>query len=143
MKKIWEHQFQTLVEFGWNDPTLLLYFTSISVLPVVSKIFDGQLQKQIMPYIYQFLSKFLCGYRKGYSTKTALISMLQIWRNRLDIKGYAGAILLDLSKASVTINYELLLAKLHADSFSMHSLMILSSYLSNRKQRLKIASIAS
>ena len=45
---------------------------------------------------------------------------------------------MDLSKAFDTINHELLLAKLHAYGFSMHSLLILSSYLSNRKQRVKI-----
>ena len=63
--------------------------------------------------------------------------MLQKWRETLDIKGYTGAILMDLSKALDTINHELLLAKLHAYGFSAHSLLILSSYLFNRKQRVK------
>ena len=78
-------------------------------------------------YIDQFLSKFLCGYRKGYGPHTALISMLQKWRKTLDIKGYPGAILMDFSKAFDTINHELLLAKQHAYTFSMHLLLILSS----------------
>ena len=59
-------------------------------------------------------------------------------RNILDNKGYSGAILMDLSKAFDTINHELLLAKLHAYGFSEQALLILSSYLSNRKQRIKI-----
>ena len=84
----------------------------------------------------QFLSIFLCGYRKGYGTQTALISMQEKWRKTLDIKEYAGAVLMDLSKASDTINHELLLAKLHEYGFSMHSLLILSNYLSNRKQSI-------
>ena len=78
------------------------------------------------------------GYRKGYSTQTALISVLKKCRNTLNITGYDGAILMDLSKALDATNHELLLAKLHAYGFSMHSLLILSSYLSNRKQRVKI-----
>ena len=45
---------------------------------------------------------------------------------------------MDLSKAFDTINHELLLAKLDAYNFSMHSLMILSSYLSKRKERVEI-----
>ena len=45
---------------------------------------------------------------------------------------------MDLSKAFDTINHELLLAKLHAYGFSEQALLILSSYLSNRKQRVKI-----
>ena len=56
----------------------------------------------------QFLSKFLCGYRKGYSIQTALISMLEKWRKTLDIKGYAGAILMGISKAFDTMSHELL-----------------------------------
>ena len=100
------------------------------------KLLKGQ--KQIISYIDQFLSKFLCGYRKGYSTQTALISMLEKWRKTLDIKGFAGAILMDLSKAFDTIKHKLLLPKLHAYGFSMNSLLILSNYLFNRKQRVKI-----
>ena len=42
---------------------------------------------------------------------------------------------MDLSKASDTINYELLTAKLHAYGFSKDSL---KSYLSDRWQRTKI-----
>ena len=62
--------------------------------------------------------------------------MREKWRKTLDIKGYAGAVLMDLSKAFDTINHELLLAKLHEYGFSMHSLLILSNYLSNRKQSI-------
>ena len=39
-----------------------------------------------------------------------------------------------------TINHELLLIKLHAYGFSMHSLLIC---MSNRKQRVKISNIFS
>ena len=45
---------------------------------------------------------------------------------------------MDLSKAIDTINHQLLLAKLHAYGFSKQALAIVCSYLSNRKQRIKI-----
>ena len=45
---------------------------------------------------------------------------------------------MDLSKASDTIHHKLLLVKLHAYGFNMHSFLIFSSYLSNRKQRVKM-----
>ena len=56
----------------------------------------------------------------------------------LDKNGFAGAILMDLSKAFDTINHELLIAKLHAYGFQKDALDILMSYLSNRYQRTKI-----
>ena len=45
---------------------------------------------------------------------------------------------MDLSKAFDTLNYELLIVKLHAYGFGKESLMLISSYLSNRWQRTKI-----
>ena len=54
-----------------------------------------------------FLSNYFCGYRKGYSTQTALVSLIEKWKKVLDIKGYCGAILMNLSKVFDTINHEL------------------------------------
>ena len=96
------------------------------------------IQNQVLTYIDNFLSPHLCGYRKGYSTQTALISFLEKWKYTLDNKGYAGAVLMDLSKAFDTINHELLIAKLHAYGFSRSSLILILDYLSNRWQHVKI-----
>ena len=66
------------------------------------------------------------------------MAMLEKWRATLDKKGFVSAVLMDLSKAFDTINHELLIAKLYAHGFSKSSLLLISSYLSNRKQRVKI-----
>ena len=63
---------------------------------------------------------------------------MEKWKTMLDSKGYAGAILMDLSKAFDTINYELLVAKLHAYGLSREALQLILSYLKNRKQRVKV-----
>ena len=49
------------------------------------------MQQQIFQYIEQNLSPFLCGYRKGFSTQTALLGLVEKWKASLDKKGYAGA----------------------------------------------------
>ena len=87
-------------------------YRPVSILPVVSKIFERIMQKQIMGYIEKYLSPFLCGYRKGYNTQYALTLMIEKWKQALDKRGHAGAILMDLSKAFDTLNHELLIAKL-------------------------------
>ena len=88
--------------------------------------------------IENYLSSYLCGYRKGYCAQYAILTLLEKWRISLDNKGYGGAILLDLSKAFDTINHDLLIAKLNAYGFSHSSQSLLYSYLSNRWQRRKI-----
>ena len=56
----------------------------------------------------------------------------------LDNQGYAGAILMDLSKAVDTINHELLLAKLHAYGFEKTALKLIKGYLTERWQQMKV-----
>ena len=56
----------------------------------------------------------------------------------LDKSGYAGALLMDLSKAFDCIDHELLIAKLHAYGLSRNALKMIHSYLSKRLQRVKI-----
>ena len=46
-------------------------------------------------------------------------------------KGFAGGVLMDLSKVFDTINHELLLAKLHIYGFIKQALAIICNYLSN------------
>ena len=126
-----------------EDASLLKNYRPVSVLQVVSKIYERIMQKQILEYIDKHLSPHLCGYRKGYSTQTALMFMLEKWKLSIDNKDIAGGVLMDLSKAFDTINHPLLLAKLHAYGFSKQALAVICSYLSNRKQRIKINNVFS
>ena len=87
-------------------------YRNISLLPVVSKIYEKILQGQISAYMESYLSPFLCGYRKGFNPQHALLSMLEKWRVALDKGGYGGGVLMDLSKAFDTINHDLLIAKI-------------------------------
>ena len=94
-----------------KDPILVENYRPASVLTSVSKIFERIIQKEFSNYVDEFLSPYLCGYRKGFNTQYALLSLIEKWKKELDNKGYAGAILMDLSKAFDTINHELLIAK--------------------------------
>ena len=124
--------------FKKGDATCVKNYRPVSVLPAVSKIYERIIHKQITNHIEKYLSPYLCGYRKGFNTQYALISLIEKWKETLDSHGYAGAILMDLSKAFDTLNHELLIAKLHAYGFSKESLELIFSYLKNRWQRTKI-----
>ena len=79
---------------------------------------------QVSEYIDKHLPPFSCRHRKGFNTQTALLSFLEKWKSILDKKGFAEAVLMDLSKAFDTINHELLIAKLNAYGFSEPSLKL-------------------
>ena len=87
-------------------------YMAVRVLPIVSKIFERLIQKQISEYIKQFLSPFVCGYTKGSSTQTVLVWFIEKWEHQLDKNNFAGTILMDLCKVFVTINFDVLIAKL-------------------------------
>ena len=114
-------------------------YRPVSLLPVVSKIFERIMHKQMVAFIEKYLSPYLCGYRKGYNSQYALAAMIEKWKKALDkVGGIMGAVLMDLSKAFDTINHELLIAKLGAYGFSDAALYIVHDYLSDRWQGTKV-----
>ena len=121
-----------------NELTEKGNYRPVSILPSISKIFERNMYDQISAYIDKHLSKYLCGFRKGYSTQYCLIIMLEKWKKALDKRNLAGALLTDLSKAFDCLNHELLISKLEAYGFDHTSLEFIYSYLLNRKQRTKI-----
>ena len=70
--------------------------------------------------------------------QTALTMLPEKWIKVLDDIGYAGDVLMNLSKAFNTINPELLTAKLHAYCFGKEALTLIASYLPDRWQHVKI-----
>ncbi len=61
-------------------------------------------------------------------------------RKALADRKVGGMVLMDLSKAYDCLPHDLLIAKLAAYGFGQHSLLLIHSYLSNRKQRVKVGS---
>ena len=75
------------------------HYRPISVLPNICKIYESYFFKQILEYFEQFLFKYQCGFRKGFSSQHCLLSMLEKWKSAVDNKKVFGALLTDLSKA--------------------------------------------
>ena len=113
-------------------------YRPISILPTVSKVFERILDQQMYPYMNKHFSSYLCGFHKGYNTQYSLIGMLEKWKRALDKSGIAGPLLTELSKAFDCLNHELLRAKMDAYGFDCKSLLLIASYLYNRKHRTKV-----
>ena len=96
--------------------------------------------KKISKRLEIFFWKFCCGFRKGFSTKQGLLSMLAKWKSAVDNQKKIGVFLTDLSKAFDCLSHDSLIVKWKACRFSIDSLRLKQDYLSNRKQRTRINS---
>ena len=123
-----------------DNPTDKTNFQPISVLPLLSKVFERVISNQLGKYMDTFLNKVLCGFRKDHSTQHTLFKLLQRWQNKLDNSGLVGTILMDLSKAHDCLPHDLIIAKFDAYGLSKSSLSLLLDYLTSRKQKVKIGS---
>ena len=98
--------------FKKEDPLVKSNCRPVSILPLLSKDFERVIYNQLSEYSNNFFNEVLCGFRKAHSTQHAIFKLFQSWQKQLDCGGFAGAILMDLSKAYDCIPHELLIAKL-------------------------------
>ena len=94
-------------------------------------------------FFENIFNPYLCAFRRGHGCQKILLRLLEDWRNALDKNQYVAAVLMDLSKAFDCLPHDILLDKLLAYGMSTDSVSLLESYLSNRKQQIKINSILS
>ena len=72
------------------------------------------------------------------STSDAVVYLTQHLYEALDSKSHSIAVFVDFRKAFDTLNHRILLAKLEKYGFRGVALSLIQSYLSNRRQRVKI-----
>ena len=120
-------------------------YRPVSILPVMSKIFERVVMKQIVSFIdkEQLLYERVCGYRKGHSTVTALLGIKDMIMQAMGKGEITLMVLADFSKAFDTIDYKTLIHKMHALHFSNCFLKWLLSYLDDRYQFVQVDDKAS
>ena len=118
-------------------------FRPVSILPVLSKIFKKLMSKQLSTFFENILSKFQCGFRRGYSTQHCLLLILEKFKLAVDNNEAFKALLTDLSKVFDCLSLDLITAKLHFYGLSLTSLRLLTDYLSNWKQQIKVENVFS
>ena len=135
----WNMQMQHL-SIKKDDKTDKTNYRPISILPNQSKVYQRLMYNQIYSFFDSVLSKFQCGFRKGFNAQHWLLTMVWKWRRTLDKDGETGVVLTDLSKTFDCIRGNLIIAKLHAYGFEKRSLEFIYSYLTKRKQKIKVDS---
>ena len=114
-------------------------YRPVSVLPSLSKVFEGAILDQAATYAYEnVLSKHLGAFRPSYSCQDLLLKFVEETKLTLDSGNLCIAMATDLSKAFDCLPHRLLLAKARAYGFSPLACQLFMSYLMERQQRVKI-----
>ena len=126
--------------FKGGDKRVKGNYRPISLLPLFSKLFEKVIAKRMRSYFdsNEILTNNQFGFRKSYSTELATINLKDKLLENLDKKDITCAIFLDLAKAFDSVNHEILLRKLEKYGVRGIPLKLLESYLSNRRQYVKI-----
>ena len=119
--------------FKKDDPLDKENYRPVSILPLLSKVYEKLLYNRLSDYVENIFNVILCGFRKAHSTQHALFKLLQSWQKELDEKGMVATVLMDLSKAYDCIPHDLLIAKLNTYGIDGVGLLLISDYLSHRK----------
>ena len=121
-------------------------YRPVSNLPFISKILEKVILKQVSRHLEKnnLYIDLQSAYRKGHSTETALVRIINDLLLVLDKGGTSALALLDLSAAFDTVDHNLLVRRLH-ESFGISgsALSWFQSYLSHRKQMVRIGSATS
>ena len=124
--------------FKKNDNLDKENYRSVNILTIMSKVFEYILSDQMIMFFSNILNPPLSAYRKGYSCQHVILQLTEYWREALDNNDYVGTMAMDLSKAFDSMPHGLLIAKLRAYGMSKNACNMIVSYLSNRRQRVKI-----
>ena len=131
--------------FKKDDKTKCENYRPISLLSNMSKLFERLMYNRLDDFLQTSgnMYKFQFGFRKGYSTNHALLSIVEKIRNALDNKLFTCGVFIDLEKAFDTVNHKILLAKLNHYGIRGIANSWFASYLSNRYQSVCINGVNS
>ena len=123
-----------------GDSTTSSNFRPISLLPILSKIFEKLMHYRLNNFVERnnLIRNNQFGFRKSRSTTDVVLEFLDHAFNSLNEKNYLIAIYLDLSKAFDTINHEILLTKLNHMGIRGGVGEWFKSYLSSRHQYVTV-----
>ena len=123
-----------------NDPLDKENYRPVSILPIISKVYERAMHNQLSEFFDNIFHPYLAAFCKGFGCQSTLLCFLEDWRKALDNHQFAVAILMDLSKAFNCLPHDLLIEKLRAYGLAPDDVSLLSSYLSDRVQQVRLGS---
>jgi hypothetical protein len=126
-----------------GDRQSIKNYRPVSLLSIVSKVFERCIFNKIYPHLYNQLNNAQHGFTKGRSTCTQLLHFVNDTSKALDETGQIDAVYLDFEKAFDRVTHSLLFKKLQCYGIGGKLLCWFKSYLTNRQQRVVINGLSS
>lgn len=126
--------------FKSGDKTVANNYRPISVLSAINSLFEEHIKKWFQCFLdtNNFINRNQYGFVRNSSTLAAAANMTHFIRTNLDRRKKVAVIFIDLSKAFDTVSRDILCAKLSKLGLKQREHAIMTSYLENRKQAVKI-----
>ena len=120
-------------------------YRPISILPVLSRIFEKLIFNQLYKYLDTSKHSFpkQSGFRRLYSVVTSLLSCTNDWYKNIDTGKYTALVFIDLKIAFDTVDHGILLKKIQKYGVSGNELAWFTSYLQDRRRLSKINGVSS
>lgn len=136
---------QVIPIYKKGDPNNQMNYRPISLLPILSKLFEKLLLSQILKYLNEnnILSNSQFGFRKKMSTSHAVLAFVDDILKNFEEKKIYGALFLDLSKAFDTVSHDILLKKIAYYNMDSDSVKLIGSYLQDRVQKVSLDGVLS
>ena len=115
-------------------------YCPISVLPLLSKIFEKHVHQALYSYIRNnnLLYTLQSSFPRSYSMETALIRVMDQLLSDMDKDQVSGLVVVDYTKAFDLIDHDTLLSKLQAYGIMSKELTLLANYLKGRRSSVVI-----
>lgn len=121
-----------------KDHTIASGYRPISLLCAFAKIFEKIINDRLIESTHDKIPDFQFGFRRGHSTSHQLERVHTYITDRLEISDSIGMITMDIEKAFDRVWHNGLLFKLIKNKVPDYLIQIVSSFLTNRKFRVKV-----
>jgi len=126
--------------FKKGEKTNMNNYRPISLLPVLSKVFEKVLNKQLTAKLdqYHLIDDNQYGFRPGHSTEDAVIKFIDVIEKAKSKHKFVISIHIDVSKAFDSCDHNIMKDKLKRIGLNSLSMSLMSSYLKDRVQEVWI-----